>query len=496
MTEPRDEIDNWLGREVEPLAPPPGTFERVHRRARHRKLNQALFAAAGAVVVIAGATLVPTLGSGLLTGGSGPPPAAGGSPVPHTVTITPKASSSAPSVSATGTPSVLPTSTGLSDTTSGTAAPANFQPTSITMIGTAVGAVIGQAGTPGHCGPPVKDDCTSLAGTSDYGSSWYGVSAPITGVPDGSTGTSQLRFLNLTYGWAFGPALWETSDGGRNWRSEDTFGKLVTGLEAAGDRAFALMASCQDGGQAYAANCSTFSLYSSVTGSTSWQPVQLVIPASLRAVAMGTPGQASSASLVIRGDAANPQAGTGYLLAPSGDILTGPLDGSAWTYAGQAPCRPGTGGYGGAPLGAQLTAGGAGLLLNCVTGSGSGASTGASGSGARTGASTQPKQLWQSADGARWAKVSQPPASGVADSLAATSSGHVVLATTAGIDYSAASTAWQRATITGGSPQGGFSYVGMTSDTQGVALPVDSRVGEVFVTRDGGQTWTPSPISG
>ena len=61
--------------------------------------------------------------------------------------------------------------------------PAHFQPTSITMISDSIGAVIGQAGTPGHCGPPVAADCTSLAGTSDYGTSWYGVSAPVTGGP-------------------------------------------------------------------------------------------------------------------------------------------------------------------------------------------------------------------------------------------------------------------------------------------------------------------------
>jgi hypothetical protein len=485
VTEPRDEIDNWLSSDVGPLAPLPGTFDRVHRRAGRRKLNQALFAAAGAVVVIAGAVLVPTLAPGLLPGPSGSqPPAAAGSSPPRTVTITPKAASSAPTVSATGTPSVLPTGTALSDTTSGTAAPANFQPASITMIGRGVGAVIGQAGTAGHCGPPVANDCTSLAGTSDYGTTWYGVSAPVTGVPEGSTGVSQLRFLNLKDGWAFGPALQETSDGGRTWTAEQTFGLRVTGLETAGDRAFALLGSCQSVGSPYAADCSKFSIYSSAAGSTSWQPVRLSIPASLRSGAMGTAGQASSASLVIRGNAASPQAGTGYLLAPSGDILTGSVGGGAWAYAGKAPCLPGTAASGGAPLGAQLTVGGAGLRLNCATGTGSAAG------------STQPKQLWQSADGAQWTKVSRPPATGAANSLAATSSGHVVLATTAGIDYSATGTTWQPTTISGGSPQGGFSYVGMTSDTQGVALPVDSRLGEVFITRDGGQTWTPSPVSG
>ena len=88
MTEPRDEIDTWLGREVEPLPPPAGTFDRIHHRARRRKLNQALTAVTGAVVVIAGAVLIPTVATGVLTGDNNSPPshraaASGGS---HSVT--------------------------------------------------------------------------------------------------------------------------------------------------------------------------------------------------------------------------------------------------------------------------------------------------------------------------------------------------------------------------------------------------------------------------
>src|SRR5439155_4134246 len=115
----------------------------------------------------------------------------------------------------------------------------------ITMIDDHIGAVIGQAGTPGHCGPPVAADCTSLAGTSTFGAGWYGVSAPVTGAPDGSAGVSQVRFLDLNNGWAYGPELWSTSDGGRRWHQEQTFGLRVTALETAGTRAFAVLASCQ-----------------------------------------------------------------------------------------------------------------------------------------------------------------------------------------------------------------------------------------------------------
>jgi hypothetical protein len=481
VTEPRDEIDSWLGHEIEPLAPQPGTFELVHRRARRRKLNQALTATAGAVVVIAGAVLGPTVGPRLLSGHSSPQPvgALHSSPSPATS----KPTSSASATPATPSPSQSETGTGLSNTTSGTSPPGNFRPTSITMVGTAVGAVIGQAGTPGHCGPPVADDCTSLAGTSTYGKSWYGVSAPVTGIPNGSLGVSQLRFLNLQYGWAFGPALQETSDYGRHWTPVPTFGLRVTDLEAAGSHAFVLLADCQGGGLAYASDCSTFSLYSIAAGSTTLQQIRL--PAGLAAGALGAAGHPSSASLVIRGDATNVEASTGYLLVPSGDILSGSVGGGAWTYAGKAPCTPGAAAYSGAPLGAQLTVSNGALLMNCAVSGGS-----------ASGSSAQVKQLWKSSNGARWSKVSQPSAAGHATSLAATGVGQVVLATTAGIDYSPAGVSWQRATFTGAAPQGGFSYVGMTSNTQGVALPVDASLGEVFVTQDSGQTWSAFLISG
>jgi hypothetical protein len=482
VTEPRDEIDTWLDRDVEPLAPVPGAFDRIHRRARRRKLNQALTAAAGAVVVIAGAVLIPTVASGVLTSGNNGPqaPSAVGSP-------TPSPSTPAPRASTRGSPTArssaqLPTGTGLSATTSGAAPPLNFQPTSITMIGDGIGAVIGQAGTPGQCGPPVADDCTSLAGTSTYGASWFGISAPVTGVPKGSAGASQLRFLNLTYGWAFSPALWQTSDSGRHWTAVPTFGRRVTALEAGGSHAFIVLGDCQGTGAAYAADCSTFSLYSAAAGSTTLRPVRLVIPAGQRPGALGRAGQPAAAALAIAGDAASPEHGTGYLLTPAGDIVSGSVSSRTWAYRGQAPCPPGAASASGAPLGAQQTIGRGGeLLLNCASGTGK----------------TQVKQLWRSADGAAWTQVGTPPSRAAATSLAGTSAGQVVLATTAGIDYSPdGSGGWRAATVSGGVPPGGFSYVGMTSDTQGVAVPADARLGEVFITGDGGQTWTASPISG
>ncbi|MGH3393682.1 MAG: WD40/YVTN/BNR-like repeat-containing protein [Streptosporangiaceae bacterium] len=498
MTDRHDEIEDWLGAEVHPLAPPPGTFERVQRRARRRKASQLLVTAAAAVVVIAGAVIAPTVVPSLLASNSHHlSSAAVGSKTPG-VTSTPANSTSKSSPPSSSSPATSSSAaaggTALSMTTSGTPAPPNFQPTSITMISPSVGAVIGQAGTPGNCSNPDPHICTSLAGTSTDGQSWYGISAPSTGAPAGPTGAGQLRFLNIDHAWAYGPQLYASSDGGRSWTGpEDTHGLRVTDLETAGSRAFALLGRCQGTGASYASDCSRFTLYSTAEGSTSLQPVRLELPAAQRATAMGTAGLASSAMLVLTG---GPAAGQGYLLAPSGAILTGSLAGSPWRYAGKAPCTPGAASGSGAPLGAQLAAGNTRLLINCASTAGGTGGTG----GARTGTgsgSQQTKNLFASSSGgARWTKVSQPPADGQATSLATASQGQVVLATTAGIDFSPDGTTWQAATITGGPPPGGFRYVGMTSATQGVAVPANASLGEVYVTTDGGQTWTAKPIRG
>ena len=347
VTEPRDQVDSWLDADVEPLAPPPGAFSRISKRARRRKINRALASAAGAVVLIAAAVALPRAAETLLHGGTHSVPnaaAAGASPSQRAVsparTRPPRGGGTPNSHSATPEP---PATSSLSPGGSGIAVPPNFQPTSVTFVGTQVGAVIGQAGHPGHC---YTQYCTSLAGTSDYGSSWYGVSAPLTGAPSGGTGVSQLRFLNLRDGWAFGPGLWVTHTGGAHWKQERTSGLRVTGLETAGSRAFALFASCTGTTAAYAANCDSFSLYSSRRTGSRWLPV----PGPTSDLKLPGAGTGQTATLLLAGD-------TGYLLAPSGQLYSGPLTGAAWRLAGQAPRAPGAPGPDGQPTSGLLAAG-------------------------------------------------------------------------------------------------------------------------------------------
>jgi hypothetical protein len=477
VTSPRDPINDWLQAEVTPLSPPPGSLVRIRQRARRRKSRQATFAAVGCAVILAAGVATPQVISALRQPGHhGPPPVAIGSTTPS---VQPSRTRSRPSPETTKDTQLRQRSR-LSTTTSRTLPPPNFQPTSVTFVGNGsngvVGAVIGQAGTPGHCATRY---CTSLAGTSTYGASWYGVSAPYATGPSDSSGVSQLRFANLRDGWAYGPALYETSGGGWPWHQEDTYGYRVVDLEASPARAFAVFGACNGTGSAYAAGCTSFSLYTSTPGSRTWTAVS--VPG---AYSQMQSTSSAAPQLVISGN------GTGYLLTPSGEVLAGPATaaGGAWTAVGAAKCKPIAAGASGqaAQPAAQLAAG-PDLVLACDT---------------PTARDRFTAVIYTSANGGTWQSVGSVTVKGTPMSLASAGSGQmtqarVVLATTAGIKYSAdGGKTWQGATFTGGPPAEGFSYVGMTDPTQGVAVPRKPNLLEIYVTNDGGKTWQRSPITG
>jgi hypothetical protein len=469
VTDPRDRIDDWLATDVTPLAPPPGSLDRIRRRARQRRNRQVVFASAGCAVLLAAAVAAPQVVAGLRGTGRPPAVATGPSgPMTQPPTAQPTNRAGADESQSAG-PIQQQQRSVLSIGTSGTVPPGHFQPTSVTFVGTGqgglVGAVIGQAGPP--C---ATSDCTSLAGTSNYGASWYGVSAPVAPGPSGSSGVSQLRFANLRDGWAFGPALYETTGGGWPWQQVNTDGQRVIDLEASGQSALAVFATCSGTGTGYAAGCTSFALYQGTAGSTTFTPV--AVPVGYQHMSAAQP---ASAQLIIA-------AGTGYLLTPSGAVLAGPVTGGAWTLAGQAPCTPGAALTNGAPSGAQLASSQQQLLLACA---------------GQPGMPTGQIALYSSATGASWRLVSSVPQSGSLTSVTSAAAGQVVLATTDGIYYSAdGGTTWQAAGLGSTAPDGGFTYVGMTTAQLGVAVPADLLLGEVYVTRDGGKTWTASPIAG
>ncbi len=458
----RRDIDDWLSQRINPLPPPPGTFELIKRRARRRKIRKLAITATSAAVIVAAAVTVPQVVNLPVLSQNPTSATQAGQPATATPTGGGRIQSSA------AVPLLSP-----SAAQPPAAVPANFRPTSVTFVGAATGWVIGQASTPGHC---ATQYCTSLARTDNAGQTWAGVPAPLTGAPDGPTGVSQIRFLNLTDGWAFGPELWVTHNGGQTWTQVGTHGLRVTDLETVDGRAFALFAACTGAGQAFAAQCTSFTLYSSLASGNDWTPVG--------AATTGlTDGAASeAASLVLTG-------GRVYLLAPDGTLYAGPVDGSAaWPRAGAlvSSCTVGPAQLDGQPWQALLGAVNAEELLVACT------------SSAGSGSHTQSKQVFSSLNGGvSWVQIATAPTAGVAFSLAASPSEAVVLGTDRGIDLlPRGDIGWQMATLAGGGPASGFGYVGMTTDVQGVALPADPSAGTVWFTFNGGQTWKPSHLNG
>jgi len=452
MPDRRDDLDSWLDGGIDPLPPPPGTFELIKRRARRRKYRRLAVTAGAAAAVVAAAVTVPQVINLPELNPAKATTAANGRPSAPPLSAAGRASTATSSATPVRTPGPAPV-------------PADFRPTSVTFIGTQTGWVIGQAGTPGHC---ATQYCTSVARTDDAGGTWSGVPAPVTGPADGATGVSQIRFLDNRDGWAFGPQLFATHDGGRTWSQVVTSGLRVTDLETVGRRAFALFASCTGTGAAFAAQCTSYTLYSSPAAADDWTPVG--------AATSGLAGRA--ASLVLTET-------RGYLLAPDGMLYSGPVDGSApWPPVKAIPCPVGTPLAGGQPTGALLAAANAAnLIVACASSSAPG--------------TRQATHVFTSADGGIvWQAAPGAPAAGLATSVATTPDGTNVLATGQGIDVQPAGSAtWQAATLAGTRPAGGFGYVGMTTDAQGVALPANPAGGTLWFTFDGGLTWKPSPVS-
>lgn len=463
MADTPDEFDTWLREPPQPLLPPPGAFEHIRRRARRRKARRAALAVLATAATVTVAVSVPQLivaheGSGPAIG---PPPVATGPSAGPSATPSSSVSSS---VSATPMPPGLPL-------------PQDFQPTSVTFIGARRGWVLGRStSTAGRCGTPNPSGCVWLATTGNYGRSWQATNAPAAAAARGDSGASQVRFLNFQDGWVFGPQLWATHDGGRGWTLIPTGGLRVTALETAGRRTFAVWARCTGSGADYAAHCTTFSLYSSAAGSNHWTQVR-------GATGLGSPGGPGAAELVLTST-------RGYLLAPGGQLISGPRNANAsWhPVAGGAapsalPCATGPPQPDGQPSQALLAANGTGLALVCA--------------GPPTANGAQHKAVYQSTDGGHtWVSTGTAPDPGTATSLAETPNGTLVLATTAGITFSPdGGVTWQPGQPAGSAiGPGGFSYVGMTFSLLGVAVPADTGQHALWFTRDGGRTWQVSRI--
>lgn len=461
MSDPFDPIEDWLGSDVELLSPPSGAFEQIHRRARRRKTVVALSTVAGAAVAVAAAATLPQLASVLQPNNGGPnkvEQSSSRSPRPghHRTSASPCASRP------TGPKLSLPSQGSSQGSSKNGVPPApGIEPSSVTFVSGDVGAVIGETTSGSASG------CEAVAATSDYGQTWTKVDPPPAGPPNGDSGVSQIRFLEPRNGWAYGPGLYVTHDGGKTWAHASGVQGRVIDLATVNGSAYAVAASCTGTGSDYAAGCTSFALYTSPFGSDDFQ---LVPGASGK-------GQEEPGGLQLTNK------GNGYLLA--GDVLfSGVPDGtSPWQAttisSAQVPACLAANGHSVAPGESGLLAplGATDLYLLCQPAGGGGS-------------------LYTSTDaGATWQLDGHVKAQGTGTSLAvAPDSGTLVLATSTGIYYSTDARAWYRAGLSGQAPLGGFAFVGMTTQSRGVAVPSGPGSPVIYITTDGGKHWHPKPI--
>jgi hypothetical protein len=463
----RDPLDDWLSRGIQPLSPPDGAFEAVSRRARSRKFGKLAAVTSGVAAVAIGTVLaVPAL----LTPHTGTPVSIGSQDAGRTSQSLSK--SAPPSSGTTGSGTPAPSATGAVGSATGATSPypaggpipGNFQPTSVTFIGRNTGWAIGQAGTPGSCGANGNSSiCTSVVLTQDGGHTWRGVPAPVT------SDVSGIRFLNGQDGWAYGPQLWSTHDYGHTWQPVATGGKEVTDLETAGTQAFAVFASCSTTTPApsitlYGQRCTDFTLETASAGSDAWTP----IATSHDGASSTTLTMSDTGSGVVTKPTILLQGTTGWLVGPLGQVFSGSLTSGTWAQVSQSPCPAAT-----TPSAAMLdwSLASDDLIIACNE--------------------QQSATVFSSSDGgATWTQQVTGPAFGTATSLTASPAAPDILATTDGIAALNKSGQWQEVSL-----PGGFSYVGMTSDGQGVAVPANADLHQVWMTYDGGLSWAPSTIA-
>ena len=303
--------------------------------------------------------------------------------------------------------------------------------------------------------------------TQDGGTSWRGVKAPDTSEVSG------IRSLNGQDSWAYGPQLWSTHDFGQSWQQVGTDGKVVTDLETSGRQAFAVFASCSTTTSApsitfYGSQrCTDFTLETTQKDADNWTPVSL------------SSNGASSTTLTMNGTGPTVttmptillQGGTGWLVGPLGQVFTGSLTSGTWTQVSESPCAGNISpAVGSAMLDWSLASGD--LIMACNE--------------------QDSTTIFSSANGGgTWTTQVTEPSFGLANSLTASTAAQYILATTEGIEVLNTSTGrWQKIVTL----SGGFSYIGMTTTGQGVAVPVNAGLHEVYMTYNGGLSWLPSAI--
>jgi photosystem II stability/assembly factor-like uncharacterized protein len=126
-----------------------------------------------------------------------------------------------------------------------TAVPTWFRASAMTWTSAARGWVLGAK----SCG--LRHNCATsqVIGTTDGGSSWHLVGTINATIPKlglGTTGITEIRMATPLVGWAFGPELFRTGDGGKTWKAMTIpgHGKQILDLAVTPTRVYAIASPC------------------------------------------------------------------------------------------------------------------------------------------------------------------------------------------------------------------------------------------------------------
>lgn len=170
----------------------------------------------------------------------------------------------------------------------GAGIPASFIAQSITWLTPSRGWVLGTQA----CGKAGNCATSQVIETSNAGKTWRldgTIAARVPKAGNGSAGITEIRFASAKVGWAFGPSLYRTVNGGKTWTQAiiPGHGKQVLGLAASPAGTFAIVSPCTYGtGLCTRKPLTTWRVSRS---STSWtqMPVNLRLNVSASVAALG-----------------------------------------------------------------------------------------------------------------------------------------------------------------------------------------------------------------
>jgi hypothetical protein len=331
--------------------------------------------------------------------------------------------------------------------------PPGFAAQSLSWVSAKEGWALGAAA----CG---NKTCTTVIGTADGGGMWSTVgviSAPIDARKP--SGVTAIRFADGKDGWAFGPSLQETQNGGASWAPASIPGgqKQVLALVADAQVVYAVVSPCRVGRR-----CGQrATLWHTSPGSDTWVQVPVTLES------------AGVVSLALHGTVAYAAMQD---FAPDPGAFFATTDGTDWSPRPN-PCRVELS-YtiaDVAPISDKRVA------ILCVGDGGAGSAG---------------KQVYRSDDTAQTTvSAGKPPLGGISALLAATSDGTLVVVSWSVADLIYRNTGGKRwhTVFEGGD---GFGWSDPHFTTKKIGFVVHEPIawggaGEVWKTTDAGQRWHP-----